>query len=170
MKCRKLRWSQNHKAGGSSRGHLARLPVSIQNSIQGRKWFTLCYLFIDIFWPHHTACGILVHWPGIEPVPPVEEAWRLNHWTTRKFSVYHFFLKLNPLFEIALFCFFLFFNECFISEGILKKWFGGWIIETLGLKWGKHPLGLLFKRNSPGNWNAAVSNMEETNFLIEILA
>ena len=23
-----------------------------------------------LFWPHHMVCGILVSWPGIEPVPP----------------------------------------------------------------------------------------------------
>ena len=28
----------------------------------------------------HMACGILVPWPGIEPMPPTLEAWRLNHW------------------------------------------------------------------------------------------
>ena len=30
------------------------------------------------------ACGISVLPPGIEPVPPVMEAWSLNHWTTRE--------------------------------------------------------------------------------------
>ena len=41
------------------------------------------YLFV--FWPHWAACGILVPWPGIEPVPPAVEAWSLiNHWTARE--------------------------------------------------------------------------------------
>ena len=31
-----------------------------------------------------SAWGILVPWPGIEPVPPAVEAWSLNHWTTRE--------------------------------------------------------------------------------------
>ena len=35
-------------------------------------------------WPHHTAGGILVPRPGIEPVPPTVEAWSPNHWTTRE--------------------------------------------------------------------------------------
>ena len=26
------------------------------------------------------ACKILVNWPGIEPMPPAVEVWRLNHW------------------------------------------------------------------------------------------
>ena len=32
------------------------------------KSLLLPYLFI--YWPCHMACGILVPWPGIEPVPP----------------------------------------------------------------------------------------------------
>ena len=30
------------------------------------------------------ARGILVARPGIEPVPPVVEAWSPNHWTARE--------------------------------------------------------------------------------------
>ena len=40
------------------------------------------FLFHFIFW--HTACGILVPRPGIEPAPPALEAWSLNHWTSRE--------------------------------------------------------------------------------------
>ena len=37
------------------------------------------------FWPTHTACGILVPRPGIEPRPPrAVEARSLNHWTFRE--------------------------------------------------------------------------------------
>ena len=36
------------------------------------------------FLPLCVACGILVPWPGIEPVPPVTEAQSLNHWSTRE--------------------------------------------------------------------------------------
>ena len=42
------------------------------------------FFFFLIFWPHHSSCGILVSWPGIEPVAPVGEAWGLNHWTPRE--------------------------------------------------------------------------------------
>ena len=31
------------------------------------------FLFFFIFWLYHTACGILVPWPGIEPWPPSSE-------------------------------------------------------------------------------------------------
>ena len=40
--------------------------------------------FFFFFWPHLTACGILVLRPGIEPTPPASEARSLNHWTTRE--------------------------------------------------------------------------------------
>ena len=30
------------------------------------------------------ACGIVVPWPGVEPVPPAVELQSLNHWTTRE--------------------------------------------------------------------------------------
>ena len=55
----------------------------------------LC-LFV-CFWPHCVACGILIPWPGIEPmplalvpwpgvepVPPALEARSLNHWIARE--------------------------------------------------------------------------------------
>ena len=38
------------------------------------------------FWPHHAACGLLVPWPGIEPMLPAVEAWSRIHWTTREVS------------------------------------------------------------------------------------
>ena len=49
-------------------------------------------LFLDLFgfffffWPYHTAYGILVPLPGIEPAPhpSAVEARSLNHWTTRE--------------------------------------------------------------------------------------
>ena len=38
----------------------------------------------NTFWPHCAARGILVPWPGIEPMAPAVEAWSLNHWITRE--------------------------------------------------------------------------------------
>ena len=38
------------------------------------------------FWPYHAACGLLVPWPGIEPMLPAVEAWSPIHWTTREVS------------------------------------------------------------------------------------
>ena len=42
--------------------------------------------FLSFFfsWPHHTAYGIVVPWPGIEPTPPAVEAWSLNQWAARE--------------------------------------------------------------------------------------
>ena len=42
------------------------------------------HLFFFFNWLCHVACGILVPWPGIEPMPPAMEAWNLNHWTIRE--------------------------------------------------------------------------------------
>ena len=35
--------------------------------------------------------GILVCWPGIEPMPSEVEVWSLNHLTTREFPKFLFF-------------------------------------------------------------------------------
>ena len=32
----------------------------------------------------HAACGILVPWPGIKPVPPEVKVWSLNQWATKE--------------------------------------------------------------------------------------
>ena len=37
-----------------------------------------------LFWLCQAACGILVFWPGIEPMTPALEAQSLNHWTARE--------------------------------------------------------------------------------------
>ena len=44
----------------------------------------LFFFYLFLFWPYHTACGILVPWPGIEPVCapcPCSGMRSLNHWT-----------------------------------------------------------------------------------------
>ena len=50
------------------------------------------------FWLHHSACGILVSLPGIEPMPTSVEAVSLNHWVAREvplYGLFFFFFKLN---------------------------------------------------------------------------
>ena len=42
------------------------------------------------FWPSHVACGILVPWPAIKPVPPAGEAWSLNHGAASTCVLSHF--------------------------------------------------------------------------------
>ena len=44
----------------------------------------LTILLLLLFRSCHVACGILVPRPGIEPMPPAMEAWRLSHWTARE--------------------------------------------------------------------------------------
>ena len=48
----------------------------------------LLLLLLLCFFGHTKACGILVLQPGIKPMPPVLEAWSLNHWTTREVPVF----------------------------------------------------------------------------------
>ena len=44
----------------------------------------------SLYLPCHAACGILIPWPGIEPIPPALEAWSLNHWTPGKSPSFSF--------------------------------------------------------------------------------
>ena len=59
--------------------------------LPGKSLFLFSYLYI-YFWPHCTACGILVSWPRIEPVIPALGVWSLNHWTTREVPRSHLFI------------------------------------------------------------------------------
>ena len=52
-------------------------------------------LFLFLFWPCHTTCGVLVSQPGIEPMPPAVEAQSLNHWTAREVPTVTSFRMLN---------------------------------------------------------------------------
>ena len=46
------------------------------------------------FWSCHMACGTLVSWSRIEPIPPALEAHSVNHWTSKKSLFLFFFFKL----------------------------------------------------------------------------
>ena len=54
------------------------------------------------FWLHGMACGILVPRPGIEPMPPEEEVWILNYWTTREIPLLSFLLGIDPEVELLV--------------------------------------------------------------------
>ena len=43
--------------------------------------FFVC-LLVFLFWPHHTACGILVPPPGIKPRPSAVTVQSPNHWNS----------------------------------------------------------------------------------------
>ena len=60
--------------------------------------FLICiFLVLFCFGLHHTACGILVPQPGIEPGPSAVRARSLNHWTARELlsPLISFFFKIN---------------------------------------------------------------------------
>ena len=72
---------------------------------------------VFICWLLPTAYGILVPWPGIEPLPPAVEAWSLNHWTSEEVPELKLLCSLlwviqnsvfgeEPLADICLFFFF----------------------------------------------------------------
>ena len=50
-----------------------------------------------LFWPHCTACGILVSWPRIEPRCPIAvKAQSPNHWTTREVPKVQSYMTASP--------------------------------------------------------------------------
>ena len=53
------------------------------------SFYILFIYFFKIFWPHHTACGILVPRPWIEPLCSALGVWSLNHWTAREVPILH---------------------------------------------------------------------------------
>ena len=50
--------------------------------------------FFFVFFFLASGIAVLIPWPGIEPVPPAVEAWRINHWTSRELPNY-LFLRLH---------------------------------------------------------------------------
>ena len=49
-----------------------------------------CFFFFFFFFCC-AACGILIFWPGLEPMSTVVETQSLTHWTAREFLGYSFF-------------------------------------------------------------------------------
>ena len=47
------------------------------------------YIFFIFIFGSAAACGTLVPWLGIEPVPPAVEVRSLNHWTAREVPQTH---------------------------------------------------------------------------------
>ena len=44
----------------------------------------ILFTYLKFFWPHHTACGIIVPRPGLEPIPLVVECGVLTTGPPRK--------------------------------------------------------------------------------------
>ena len=59
-----------------------RNAILVSRSSTAGFGFNLLLLFF--FWPCHTACGILVPWPGIEIMPLAVKAQSPNQWTVRE--------------------------------------------------------------------------------------
>ena len=78
-------------------------PQSMGSQRVGHDWeseqahvHSLLYLFLFCFFFFCCiACTILVPWPVIEPMPLAQEAWSLNHWTTREVPYISFLLHGN---------------------------------------------------------------------------
>ena len=62
------------------------------------------FFFFFTFWPCHTACGILVPQPRVEPRPPSVKVQSLNLWTTREAPPLGNFSDWFPLPSPAVFC------------------------------------------------------------------
>ena len=53
--------------------------LSTQPDCNYRKILCIFFLILFIYLGHHTACGILVPRPGIEPRPSAVKVWSPNH-------------------------------------------------------------------------------------------
>ena len=73
------------------------------------------WLLIYLFAMPPAACGILVHWPGIKPLPSTVKVWSLNHCTAREVSFYTQFV-LGFYHERVSYCLMLFLHllKCYI--------------------------------------------------------
>ena len=74
------------------------------------------YFILFIFWLYHTACRILVPWPGIEPVPPVLKAGNANLWTTSEVA------QLCPTLYDAVDCSWQGFKDHGIFQARVLEW------------------------------------------------
>ena len=56
-------------------------------------FFSYLITIITIIRLHSAACGILLPWPGIKPMPPALSVQSLNHWITREVPMCLHFMK-----------------------------------------------------------------------------
>ena len=90
------------------------------------SWVIKMAWLVFFFRPCHTACGILIPQPGIEPVPLPVEARSPNHWTARECP------KLAWVLILISLCI-----GCLIAH----EWVGGWVE-------GRQEVGIRPKGNS----------------------
>ena len=76
-------------------------PLTLLSSLHPHQlhwassFFFNFFFFFLTFWLCSGACGILVPWPGIKPVPPAVEVQSLNHWTTREALGFLFIVRYS---------------------------------------------------------------------------
>ena len=93
--------------------------LGIYFSIPSLWWTSLklkCFFFLILFyffWLHHVAWGILVPWPGIEPLPPALEVRSPNHRTTREVPE----VFLLGTIQLGLFFFFIHWVMLYLLNG-----------------------------------------------------
>ena len=83
-------------------GHYS-LHATGNTSHMNHLYLNTCFYGLIYFWPHQVACRILIPPPGIQPAPPVFEAWSLNHWTTREVLKVWFWREAESLSHARLF-------------------------------------------------------------------
>ena len=71
--------------------------ILIENNLKICIILAFFFLFLFFFWLHRIACGILIPWPGFEPMPCALELQSPNHWTVREFPASHFLNNLIKL-------------------------------------------------------------------------
>ena len=84
----------------------------------------LIYLFIYLCGggAYYTTCGILVPWPGIEPLTPAVNAQSPNHWTAREFplsiiSIIYLSIYLSSIYLLGTWFSFNHEIDIFLSSG-----------------------------------------------------
>ena len=87
-----IRLHRCHKHLSSFNFHMIKTSNHLLNTVSDTVlgalkycMYIYIYIYFFFFWFHHTAWGILVPWPGIEPRPPGVEVQSPNHWIAKQF-------------------------------------------------------------------------------------
>ena len=84
------------------------------NSVSLEPYVHIRYVIRIFFWPSCMACGILVHWPGIEPVSSAVESG--NMWTAKEVQNFSWMNKWVSLIVLWIISEDLGFHLIFISN------------------------------------------------------
>ena len=81
----------------AERSHFSLPPSQSQSNFAIISHLDFFFLTFDFVSP---LVGILVPWPGVEPVPSAVKVWSPNYWTTREFSLTQT-LVMSPFFLLT---------------------------------------------------------------------